>query len=226
MTTTQIIAAITIPADSFSLGQVFEDYPTVSIRLERIVPLQSEIIPLLWVRNDDERAIEATLEQHPHTTIVQSFTMAPNEKLFEVRWDPDLNGIVRAMVESETRLLEAEGTAKEWKFRLRFTSQEDLTAFNQTVTDAGIPITLRRLYNPTMPGTNSELSDKQREAIEQAYHQGHFAVPRKSTVTELADRTGISDSAYSQRLRRGLETLVEETLLTDETTSAHGELDK
>ena len=217
MPPTQIIAAITIPADSFALGQILEAFPNVTIRLERIVPLQSEIIPLFWVSGGDESAIKATLEDHPHTKVVQSLTTAGDEELFEVRWLPDINGIIRAMIETEARLLEAEGTAEQWEFRLRFTTQENLTAFNQAVTSAGIPLTLQRLYNPTVPDENTSLSAKQREAIEQAYHAGHFNVPRDSTTAELADMLDISDQAYSQRLRRGLTTLVEETLLADQT---------
>jgi predicted DNA binding protein len=126
------------------------------------------------------------------------------------------------MIESNVRLLEAEGTGEEWEFRLRFTSQDDLTAFNQAVTDAGIPVTLRRLYNPTQPGQESStLSDKQRTAIEQAYHQGYFEVPRETAAAELADMLEISASAYSQRLRRGLATLIGQTLLADDTANTH-----
>jgi predicted DNA binding protein len=222
MSTTQIIANLAIPADSFALGQILEEYPDVSVRLERIVPLQSEIIPLFWVSDGDGTAIKATLEEHPHTKIVQSLTTAADEELFEVRWEPDINGLIGAMIESNVRLLEAEGTGEEWEFRLRFTSQDDLTAFNQAVTDAGIPVTLRRLYNPTQPEQeSSSLSAKQRAAIEQAYHQGFFEVPRETTAAELGDILEISASAYSQRLRRGLATLVGQTLLADDTANAH-----
>jgi hypothetical protein len=46
-----------------------------------------------------------------------------------------------------------------------------------------------------------------------AYEQGYFEVPRSVTVTELADHFGISDNAFSQRLRRGLSALVFETMI-------------
>jgi hypothetical protein len=215
MSTTNIIADITIPTDSFALGQILDEFPEVSIRLERIVPLQSEIVPLFWVSDGEEATIKATLEEHPHTNIVQSLTTAENEELFEVRWEPDINGLIGAMIETNARLLEAEGTADNWEFRLRLPSHDALTMFNQAVTDAGIPVTLRRLYNPTLPEQETASpSAKQRAAIEAAYHQGYFEVPREHTVAELADMLEISDQAYSQRLRRGLATLVAETLLT------------
>jgi predicted DNA binding protein len=178
MSTTNIIADITIPAESFALGQILDEFPEVSIRLERIVPLQSEIIPLFWVSDGEEAAIKTTLKRHPHTNIVQSLTTAEDEELFEVRWEPDINGLLGAMIETDARLIEAEGTADEWEFRLRFPSHNALTTFNQAVTDAGIPVTLRRLYNPTLPEQeDASPSAKQRAAIEHAYHQGYFEVP-------------------------------------------------
>lgn len=225
MSTSQIIADITIPANSFALGQVLAEYPDVNMRLERIVPLQSEIIPLFWVSGSDEAEINATLDEHPQTNVVQSLTTAGDEELYEVRWHSDIDGLIGAMIETDARLLEAEGTADTWEFRLRFPSRDDLSAFNQTVTDGGIPVTLRRLYNPTLPDEDSSaLSEKQRAAIEQAYRQGYFDVPRDSTAAELADNMEISASAYSQRLRRGLATLVEQTLMTDDTPSERSEL--
>lgn len=216
MSTTQVIAHITVPTDSFALGQILEEYPNVTIRLERIVPLQSEIIPLFWVSGSDEADIKTALEEHPETNVVQSLTTAGDEELFEVRWQPDINGLIGAMIEMDARLLAAEGSVDNWEFQLRFPSQSDLSAFNQAVTNAGIPVTLRRLYNPTHPEQNtSSLSDKQRAVIEQAYRQGYFNVPRDSTAAELADSLEISASAYSQRLRRGLSTLVAQTLMND-----------
>jgi predicted DNA binding protein len=224
MSRTQVIADITIPADSFALGQILDAYSNVSIRLERIVPLQSEIIPLFWVSGTDEADIKATLEEHPQTKVVQSLTTAGDEELFEVRWQPDINGLIGTMIETNARLLEAEGSTDNWEFRLRFPSHDALNTFNQTVTDGGIAVTLRRLYNPTLPEQEpSALSDKQREAIEAAYRSGYFDVPRDSTAAELADSLEISASAYSQRLRRGLATLVGQTLMSDTTPSERSE---
>lgn len=217
MADTNIVVDITIPAESFELGQAFSEFQDLTVRLERIVPLQAEPLPLLWVANEDRSAIEAALQEHPQTKDVQYITTANDEELFEVRWQPGLNGLIRTMIETDARLLEAEGTTEEWEFRLRFATHEDLTAFNQAVTDHGIPLLLRQLHNPAESTDRSSLSTKQRETIEQAYRRGYFNVPRDSTITDLADTMGVSDSALSQRLRRGLSVLVRETLIADET---------
>lgn len=215
MEDTNIIVDITIPAESFELGRILTDHPGITVRLERIVPLQSEVIPLLWVANGNGTAIEADLQDHSQIEFVRSLTPADEEELFEVRWKPDFNGLIRAMVDADARMLKGEGTAEGWEFRLRFTTHEDLTAFNQTVTDQGIPLTLQQLHNPTDPDERAPLSVKQREAIKHAYRRGYFNVPRDSTVSDLAASMEISDSAFSQRLRRGLSTLVQETFFSN-----------
>lgn len=219
MSTTNIIADISIPAEDFVLGQLLENASEASIRLEQIVPLQSDIIPLFWVSDGDEMNIESTLQDHPQIKDVQSLTDTADEELFEVQWHPGSNGIIQALIETNAWLLEAEGTAEEWEFRVRFPTHDEITAFNKIVTENGIPVTLRQLYNPTLPEEQSALSSKQRQAIEQAYRHGYFNVPRDSTTTDLADRMAISDSAYSQRLRRGLSTLVRETLMREDAAS-------
>lgn len=215
MTDTNLVVDITIPAESFELGRIFTGFQSLTVRLEQIVPLQSESLPLLWVANRDRSAVKAALQDHSKVELVRTITTVGEEELFELQWQTELNGFIQTMTETDARLLKAEGTTEEWEFRLRFGSHEDLTAFNQAVTDQGIPLLLRQLHNSSEPSDPSSLSAKQQETIEQAYHHGYFNVPRDSTVSDLAETTGISDSALSQRLRRGLSVLVRETLISN-----------
>jgi len=59
------------------------------------------------------------------------------------------------------------------------------------------------------------LTDQQREALVAAYENGYFQVPRSVSMDDLASEFGISDSALSQRIRRGTAALIAETIASD-----------
>lgn len=210
-----VIADVSIPADAFPLGRILEEYPEIEIELERIVPLRDAIIPLFWVSDGDTEAIAATLNEDALTESVTPLTQTDSRVLYEVEWSPDVNGVVQSMFESDARLLEAEGTVDVWDFRLQFRTRSDLAKFRTACEKNGIPVTLRRLYNPALPEDNGQLSAQQYEALVSAYKGGYFEVPRGTSMSALGTEFGISDSAVSQRLRRGTAALIVETLLPE-----------
>ena len=210
-----VIADITVPAEDFELGRVLGDFPDVEVELERLVPLQEGIIPLFWISGTDVAEIEAALRENRHTRSVTQLTTADDDTLFEVRWTDQINGVVAALIDTRAKILEATGEAETWDFRLRFETREELSDLNVALTDAGIPVTLRHIYNPSVPVDASTLSEEQREALLQAYRRGFFEVPRGITLAELAEEMDISDSALSQRMRRGLAVAVQQVVVSE-----------
>ena len=210
-----IIVDITVPADRFELGHLFREFPEIEVELERVVPLQEAIIPLFWISGAETADVEVIFREHPQIRDVDVLTTAHDATLFEVRWSSDLNGFVQTLIETQAKILEASGNAQTWDFRLRFPSHEMLAVFNQEVTGDGIPVTLRHLYNPMgIDERYSTLTPEQRDALVRAYHRGYFEIPRNAVLTEIAEEMGISDSALSQRLRRGTAALIEQALIS------------
>ncbi|SFB91871.1 Predicted DNA binding protein, contains HTH domain [Halobiforma haloterrestris] len=210
-----VIADITVPADAFELGRVLQDFRGVEVELERIVPLRETIIPLFWVSGTEPGEVEDTLAENAETKSVTRLTTTDDKTLFEVQWSEQTDGIVEALIDTGGKILEATGTAETWDFRIRFGDHAQLSAFNQALTDDGVPITLRHLYNPSPPEETSTLSHEQRDALATAYRRGFFEVPRDVTLAELAEEMGISDTALSQRMRRGLAITVEQVVFSE-----------
>jgi hypothetical protein len=104
--------------------------------------------------------------------------------------------------------MEGHGTNESWSLRLRFTSHESFKGFAERCRDLNIDLTLRAVYNPHPPVTTGMLTTAQREALRVASERGYFKVPREVTLRELSDQLGVSEQAVSQRLRRGLDSLV------------------
>lgn len=208
-----VITDVSVPADAFPLGRVLDEYRDIEIELERLVPLSDALIPLFWVDDGTADRIEATLEADDLTKSVQRLTQTGSRVLYEIEWEPDINGLIEALQETDARILEAEGTADVWDFRLQFPTHNALSAFRDACDAKDIPLTLRRLYNPALPEEGGKLSALQHEALMTAYQGGYYEIPRSVAMASLADQLGITDSAFSQRLRRGTGSLIGETLI-------------
>jgi len=210
-----VIAEITVPAERFMLGSLLAEFSEIELEFERIVPLREGSMPLLWISGVDPAVVETELRDHPQTDTVDRLTTHDTRTLFEVHWSSAVNGLVEALVDTHAQLLAATGHVERWDLKLRFGSHADLSAFNVALTANNTPVTLRQVSTDTVVDEQSTLSKLQRETLLTAYHQGYFEVPRRTTLTELAEAEGISDSALSQRIRRGIDGLIEQTLLDD-----------
>jgi predicted DNA binding protein len=210
-----LIADVSVPSDAFPLGQQLDGFSDTEIELERLVSLTETVVPLFWVDGDDAMAITDSLSEHPETDSVQILTEANGRALLELRQSNGGDGLVGTVVETDAHVLHAEGASDIWDFRLQFRSRDRLVEFRECCADDNIPLTLRRLYNPTVPADSGRLTDSQYEALVTAFDQGYFEVPRATSMDQLAAEFGISDSALSQRLRRGTSALIAETLVSD-----------
>ena len=79
VSTMTIIAEITLPSATFSLGRAMQAFPDATIELERVVPLQETIMPLLWVEGGDVASIESTLKAHSQVKAVETLTTTASE---------------------------------------------------------------------------------------------------------------------------------------------------
>jgi hypothetical protein len=62
-------------------------------------------------------------------------------------------------------------------------------------------------------GRQFGLTDLQAETLFEAYDRGYYTVPRETNLEEVADPLGVSHQALSERLRRGVGSLIESTIV-------------
>jgi hypothetical protein len=209
-----IITDITVSADQFALGRLLGEFPGVEIELERMVPLQQGIIPLFWIDNASPDAVESAIRDDPLTEAVERLSHVGEKTLFQVQWSPDVNSLVQPMVRSGADVLHGEGAVDEWQFSLQFEDRNALRVFRSLCSENGVDYQLDALYDLRIPieGGEDALTDEQYDIIATAYENGFWDIPRGITMGELAELTGISNNAASQRMRRGLKRLVGTTL--------------
>ena len=70
---------------------------------------------------------------------------------------------------------------------------------------------------PQCSSDTQGLTDKQHEVIATALEMGYFEIPRDCTLQDLASELDISHQAASERLRRGMKTIVESNMISNNT---------
>lgn len=205
-----VIADISTPAGEFPLGHLLEVRKGVHVRLETMVSSGGSMIPYFWVESPDVEAVEDALLESISVESATIVDRVGDEALFRVTWSGTIDGVVETVGETDGVILGGEGHGDHWTFQLRFPEYDALSTFYRSVTDKGISMDVERINELiSQPGTPSTaLSEEQREALRMALEEGYFGVPREITLVELADRMNISDSALSQRIRRGLAKLL------------------
>jgi len=210
-----VIATVVVPAEDFALGAALSHNPGIRIELERVIPVGSTFIPYFWASDDSVEAIERTLSAE---AAIESFNVVDTvdgDALVRVEWVEDVDGLLDALSDTGGTILEAVGEHDAWTFNLRFVDHDDLTAFYRECAPRGISLDLQSVHNPGLPtdvGLDLGITPTQRETLEIALHEGYFDVPQRINLTDLAARLGISDTATSQRIRRGVTALLTATL--------------
>lgn len=209
-----VIARFTVPAEQFPLGDVLEVEKGIQIRLESMIPTGDSLIPYFWVETAYAADVEKALQESALIETVHVVDRTDVETLFRVTWSPEVNGLIDAIERSEAVLMEADGLGDTWSFRMRFPEHDQLSEFYRTCADQGLTLELDEINNPLGNETSGEfgLTDAQRDALLAALESGYFDVPRGITLEELARQFDVSDTALSQRLRRGLNTVLSSSL--------------
>lgn len=210
-----VIAHLRIPAESFELGRILELEAGGTIELENMVPMGEKAVPFFSVSDDVREAFEQNVRDHPTVDHIVEVTHHGNKQLYSLEWNVTCDMFFQGLIDRQGNLLSATGTAETWEFEIRFLTHEKLSEFQEYCSNAHIPLEVGRIYNPVRPGVDMwyGVTEPQREALMCAVRGGYYSIPRQMSTQELADELGISDQAVTERLRRAIETLAENTLI-------------
>jgi predicted DNA binding protein len=207
-------ATFTVPPDEFPLGSIFASVPGATVELERIVPRKGVIVPYFWVRGVDIDDVEAAFSTHPGVEDIRLIDAVGDEYLLRVEWNPEYEGVLSALGETEVPLVAATGTDDRWTFEIRGDRRSDVAAFQRRCRERDVPVALTALHalTPVESTPEATLTDAQHEALVLAYERGYFDSPRGVTLAELGAELGVSQQAVGARLRRGIRRTLARTL--------------
>lgn len=207
-----VFAEFAVPVTALSPGTVLSGHPDVTVELERIVPTGS-VTHYHWIVGEGRDGVVDALRTDPAVESVDRLDDLTDRVLVRVRWERVESPLFRVLEESGAHLVGATGTGDGWTVDLRFPDQEALAAFYRSCRTGDLSVELLGINRPGSTGADDYgLSTVQRETIAVAVEAGYFDVPRGTTITELADRLGVSEQAVSERLRRGLSNFLSATL--------------
>ncbi len=211
-----VIAHLRVPADSFELGQILDVSRGRSIALENLVPLGEQAVPFFTIFGDEGvREFRAAVQGHPSVQDIQQVSSHNDRTLFALNWDVSQDRLFESIAVTEAHLLGATGGPDTWEFELRFRSHGALSEFKEHCSEADIALEVGRIYNPTRPesGPFYGLTQRQRDTLVRAVEGGYYSLPREISTQDLADEFGISDQAVTERLRRAIVALVDNSLV-------------
>jgi hypothetical protein len=212
-----IVAEFTIEAEQFLLGRVLRAGGGMDIEIERVVPASKQVMPYVWVSGGDRTEFEAAVRATDEVRELLHLDTIGERSLYRIGWDETVESLIYGMVETNATILEAHGQDN-WLFRIRFNDHESLSAFSEYCQIHDIRLNVRRVHSLTADELDTDpfdLTDEQRAALELALESGYFEVPRRATLSDLADNLGVSQQAVSERLRRGTQKVVQSVV--DET---------
>ncbi|MFB6142825.1 MAG: helix-turn-helix domain-containing protein [Halorientalis sp.] len=210
-----VTTRIAVPPEEFVLGRTLTRHPDLRVELERVVPFGRQRGFHLWTTRTDDGWLDGVSATEPDVDAVHVVERTGEGLLLRVEWDARENELVSALAAAEATCLRGVAAAETWHLTLRFPSSARLATYYRRCTDRGVDLWIKSVDSDESAADRHlslQLTDQQHETLQAAFDGGYFAVPRKMTLQDLADRLGVSDTAASQRLRRGLTTLLVGTL--------------
>jgi hypothetical protein len=213
-----VIVDLTTPSHAFELGRILQLESGTSAVLENLVPLGEKAVPFFTVYGAAREEFEAEVENHPSVGELREVSVHDDEVLYALDWEVERDLFFEGLHETKAQLLSGTGSGDQWFFELRFPSHDAFEEFQEFCSSTHIPLNIQRMYNPTRPDSGPwyGLTRVQRETLAKAVQEGYYDIPRKRSTDELADSFDISDQAVTERLRRAIVTLVENTIIAAE----------
>lgn len=210
-----VIANVRVPAHAFELGRILDVTGAASVSLESLVPLGGKAIPFFSVHGDIATGFKRDVGASAAVKEIREVSHHEDRVLYALDWDVEENGFFATLRELRVQVLSGTGGPETWEFELRFDTHRALGEFREYCTDADITLEVGRIYNPARPegGPFYGLTQPQRETLVRAVQGGYYSIPRRMSTQDLAEEFDISDQAVTERLRRAIATLVDNSLI-------------
>lgn len=206
---------------SDTLQPTLSAFDGVTAHIDHVVETEDgRLRAAVWIEGwDEETRLDDALTADP--TVAESTRLAETDGwlLYRVLYPEDSPDVesYRAAVQAEGATLAGHTSGDGWHLEMRFPDRDAACQFRDRCESVGLSVELTAVYDGQYvpPSPANDLSDPQRTALATALDVGYFTVPRDGTLGDVADRLDVSTQAASERIRRGLATLVADSVDAD-----------
>lgn len=210
-----IIAEYTI--DHPILRETIRRNPDIEITWEDSYPgPDGTEFTVVWIESEDFSAVDTAIADDPTTADPTVLTEIDGRRLyrFELADIGAEQSIMPVLAEvggvHQALVADRDG----WHNRTRFPNRKSFEQVYSFCTSHGLEFSVDQIYQSSgeVSGESGGLSDAQRETLLTAADSGYLDIPRRVSLAELGERLGVSESAASERFRRGVKKLIQETI--------------
>jgi predicted DNA binding protein len=215
---TRVMATIvkgSLPADNFALRESLSSLPDVEFEVEQIVETGEEaVMPLLWVRGAKAEAIEEAFANDPSVSDPSLIMEVDEQQLYRMEWVSQVGVVLQMLTNAEATVTDAYGAGETWYLRVLYPTRDSLSSTVEYCESNGVAFEVERIRElDGEPAGRYGLSEGQYDALTTAATSGYYDIPREKDLQEVAEQLDVSHQALSERLRRGMLALIEDTLL-------------
>ncbi|WP_266077905.1 helix-turn-helix domain-containing protein [Haladaptatus caseinilyticus] len=212
---TGTIAEVTFPADTFALNRTLQALETARFDVEQIVAhSRNRLLPFVWVETTDPEAVESAFDLDESVNDFQLIAEFDAECLYQLEWVAGVEALAHILLEERGAILAATGSEDTWNLQILFGDHDALSRTYDYCESRGIDLEIDNIHEFS-GGESGQfgLTKNQQRTLRLAYDRGYYSVPRESSAMALADELGVTHQSVSERLRRGHENLVKNTLV-------------
>ncbi|WP_435361169.1 bacterio-opsin activator domain-containing protein [Haloarchaeobius sp. DFWS5] len=210
----EIIAELSLTHESLALSNVVATHPDVDIEITAQAPgTMQEWLLFFTAGETDFTEFESSILTDPTVAEPSLVSVLDDHRVYRVRVESGIH-VAGVLADLGFRVLQIESDGEGWRFRVQGPNQRRLATFFEYCEEAGIGYTLDRLYETT---TTTDLAQPAstptpyQDTLELAHEGGYFEVPRRMTLDDLAGELDISRQTASERVRHGVQSLLDES---------------
>lgn len=162
----------------------------------------------------DRAELEARLDKDPTVEGYELVDWTDDTGIYYIEHTPETLLISTVVTEVNGLLVHTETKGNGWLARLLLPDRKALSTIWEFSAENDISLEIFEIYGKDDAGAEDSygLTDDQTVALQTAYEEGYFGEPREVALDEVASVMGLSSTAVSGRLRRGMRNLVAATI--------------